>query len=189
MVIIKKRNKKGTRIQAYYPKPILLKTKRSLSPVIATSLLITLVLVLAAIVFLWMRGFVSEQVIKFDKPVEQVCEQVDFEVSLTSEYSSESSFELEIANRGNVDIYNFDIKEIYKDGNSVIEKFKFPVDVGGSVRDPFFPSKPTELCKIIVYPAILGNVKDKTLNKMFTCLEKGKIISNPSGVRPEDCPK
>lgn len=38
--------------------------KRGLSPIIATVLLIFLVLILASIVFLWARGFFSEQLEK-----------------------------------------------------------------------------------------------------------------------------
>jgi hypothetical protein len=164
------------------------KNKHGLSPVVATSLLITLVLVLSVIVFLWMRGFVTEQIIKFDKPVEQVCDQVDFEVSIAP--GGESAYEMEIANRGNVEIYNFDIKEVFKNGESVIEKFKFPANIGESIRKPFNPGSTTQsLCKIIVYPVILGNVKDKTLNKMFTCTNKGKIISNPLNIDSSGCPE
>ena len=44
--------------------------KRGLSPVIASVLLIALVLVLASIIFMWARGFISEQIEKFGNPVE-----------------------------------------------------------------------------------------------------------------------
>ena len=45
-----------------------MKDKRAISPVVATVLLIVLVLILAAIIFLWARGFVGEQVEKFGEP-------------------------------------------------------------------------------------------------------------------------
>ena len=71
---------------------------RGLSPVIASVLLILMVLVLAVLIFLWARGFVSEQVEKFGKPIEQICSSVDFEVQ---KFGSS----LEVVNRGNVDIH------------------------------------------------------------------------------------
>jgi len=53
-----------------------------LSPVIATVLLIALVLVLAAIIFMWARGFISEQIEKFGTPIEDLCDSVDFDIEI-----------------------------------------------------------------------------------------------------------
>jgi flagellin-like protein len=144
--------------------------KRGLSPVIASVLLIALVLVLAAIIFLWARGFISEQIEKFGKPIEELCGDVSFDLELVD---ATGGYDLEVVNRGNVPIYNFDIKEI-KGGNSDIQKFKFSVNVGKSVRQAISLKADTE--KIVVYPVIVGNVKGKKVNKPFTCSEIGKTI-------------
>jgi len=53
--------------------------KKGVSPIIATVLLISIALVLALIIFLWARSFTSEQLQKFDEPVENACENVHFE--------------------------------------------------------------------------------------------------------------
>ena len=145
--------------------------KRGLSPVIASMLLIALVIVLAAIIFLWARGFISEQVEKFGQPVEDLCNDLAFDVDL---FEGQYGYELEIANRGNVEIYSFEIKEI-TGGSSEIQKFKFSVGEGESVKEAI--SLGFGLDKITIYPALLGNVKGKSSNKVFTCTEKGQTIT------------
>lgn len=150
----------------------MVKTKRGLSPVIASVLLIALVLVLASIIFLWARGFVSEQIEKFGQPVDAICDDVAFDVEKVQEVAS---LKLEIVNRGNVDIYSFDIKGYDNKGNSWIQNFPLlKVDVGKASNEIVkFEGSPE---KIIIYPALLGNVKGKSINKVFTCTEQGKTI-------------
>jgi len=144
--------------------------KRGLSPVIASVLMVMLVLVLAAMIFLWARGFISEQIEKFGKPVEELCESVDFRVEKIGS-------KLEILNRGNVDIRHLDIK-MFKNGNSEISKFDFQVDAGKAVKKDVTlvmedGSDPDET---IVYPALIGNVMGKDTNKVFTCTTSGVTL-------------
>ena len=152
--------------------------KKGLSPVIASVLLIMLVLVLAMIIFLWARGFISEQIEKFGQPVEQQCGQMDYNIELLG---SPGAYTIEGVNHGNVPIAYFDIKKV-KGGSSEIKSFKFlqlGVDgtlpnVGfdiGEMSDGSFPEK------IIIYPVLLGNVKGKDSSKPFTCVEQGKTIT------------
>lgn len=78
--------------------------KRGISPVIATSLLIAMVVVIGLIIFLWFRGFTEEAVTKFGgRNVELVCQDVQFD----SDYSSGNIF---LSNLGNVPIYSFKLK-------------------------------------------------------------------------------
>jgi flagellin-like protein len=143
---------------------------RGLSPVIASVLMILLVLVLAALIFLWARGFVSEQVEKFGKPIEKLCESVDFDVQRIGG-------DLEVINRGNVDIRHLDIKMI-KGGSSDVEKFNFQIDAGEAIRREAVLLMDGNVVpdEIIVYPALVGNVKGGSSNKVFTCLDAGKTI-------------
>jgi len=143
---------------------------RGLSPVIASVLMILLVLVLAALIFLWARGFISEQVEKFGKPIEELCESVDFKVQ---KFGSD----LEVVNRGNVDISHLEVK-MFKDGNSQIEKFNFRIDAGESVRKEATLLMDGNVVpdEIVVYPALIGNVKGGSSNKVFTCVDTGKSI-------------
>ena len=147
--------------------------KRGLSPVIASVLLIMLVLVLAAIIFLWARGFIAEQIEKFGKPVESLCNDVNFEFDLFIDNVG-SGYEVEIVNRGDIPIQSFDVKAV-NGGDSEIQKFDFRVDPGKAERRGItFTQFETMPEKITIYPALLGNIKGKRLNKAFTCVEKGE---------------
>ena len=150
--------------------------KRGLSPVIASVLLVMLVLVLAVIIFLWARGFITEQIEKFGQPVEQQCANVDFEVALFEEYGE---YKMDAVNHGNVPIGYLDIKKV-KGGNSEIESYKLfrlrsEETLAGAGVDVLMDdgSDPSE---IVVYPVLLGNVRGKDASKPFTCIEQGKTI-------------
>jgi len=150
--------------------------KRGLSPIIASVLLIMLVLVLATIIFLWARGFISEQIEKFGNPVEQQCENVRFNLELIK---SGGTYTVDAINNGNVPIGYFDIKKT-KGGSSEVESFKFlklsseeaitGVRVDIKMEDR---SSPEEL---IAYPVLIGTVKGKQVSRPFTCVEQGKTI-------------
>jgi len=145
--------------------------RRGLSPVIASVLMILLVLVLAGIIFFWARGFIGEQIEKFGKPVEQACSSISFKVERVGDDK------LEILNDGNVDIFSFNIKMI-KGGDSETSRFAFPVEAGKAVENSVTltmedDSYPDE---VIIYPALVGNVRGKSLNKPFTCLDEGVMI-------------
>ncbi len=144
--------------------------KRGLSPVIASVLMILLVLVLAVIIFLWARGFISEQIEKFGKPVGDSCSAINFDVQRVGN-------DLEVINRGNVNIHHLDIK-LFEGGNSEIKRFNIPIDAGKTARAPVVLTMKDGSVpdKIIVYPALIGNVKGKNSNKVFTCIDAGKTL-------------
>ena len=86
--------------------------KRGVSPVVATVLLIVIVVVLAGIIFLWARGFLSESAVKGDRVVEMSCSDVKFEAQIVSDAQeclnsdgSEYLAAIDINNIGNVHIY------------------------------------------------------------------------------------
>jgi flagellin-like protein len=149
--------------------------KKGLSPVIATVLLIMLVLFLAAIVFLWARGFISEQIEKFGKPVEEQCVGIDFSIAVVRGKLGQHA--LEVVNHGNVDIYRLDIKKTLG-GNSEVTKFKFNIPSGSSEKgDTFLMMENKDSPEsITVYPVLLGNVRGIDSNKVFTCVELGRKI-------------
>ena len=147
--------------------------KKGLSPVIASVLMIMLVLVLAAMIFLWARGFISEQIEKFGKPVDEACAAVNFDVVRVGD-------DLEIINRGNVGIRSLDIK-MYKDGNSEIANFDFDLSqiapgVAISKRVSLLMEDGSEPESVMAYPLLLGSVRGKSKNKPFTCTDAGKTI-------------
>ena len=82
----------------------MIRGKKGLSPVIATVLLIGIVIVMALIVFFWIRGINEEAITKFDgQNVKIVCEDVEFD-------ASRNGNNVLIANRGNVPIYQMKVK-------------------------------------------------------------------------------
>jgi flagellin-like protein len=144
--------------------------KRGLSPVVATSLLILLVLIAAGIIFVWMKGFMSEQITKFDKPAEDVCSEIEFDVQLNS------ISDLEVANRGNMPISSLEVKSFMENGDAKISKLSIGLNPGESASEPFTQYGQEVAKEIVVYPVILGRVQGKALNKMFTCVNQGKTI-------------
>lgn len=77
--------------------------KSGLSPVITSVLLIALVVVIISVIFLWFKGMVEEGVVKFEKNIQLVCDDVNFDAS----YNSGT---LNIVNNGNVPIFKIDLK-------------------------------------------------------------------------------
>ena len=58
-----------------------MKNKKGVSPVIVTVLLVAIVLVLAAIIFIWAKSFVQEDVQKFNQPASTICSEVNLAIS------------------------------------------------------------------------------------------------------------
>lgn len=84
------------------------KSRKGVSPVVATVLLIVIVIVIGLIIFLWFRSLTQEAVTKFEGTnVELVCDDVEFIVDYTS-----STTTISISNIGNVPIYNFNVKTV-----------------------------------------------------------------------------
>ena len=88
--------------------------KRGVTPVIATVLLITIAIVLAFIIFIWARGFVSEKSEKFGEPVENSCANVEFSIDAVFDDNK-----IYVTNEGNVPIYGLEIR---KKSSGSIEK-------------------------------------------------------------------
>lgn len=79
--------------------------KKGVSPVVATILLITIAIILALIIFFWIRSLIGESVVKFEQQnTEMLCGRLNFDA--TYDYSSE---ELSLFNSGDVPIYDFEI--------------------------------------------------------------------------------
>jgi flagellin-like protein len=142
--------------------------KRGISPVIASVFMILLVLVLATIIFLWAKGFISEQVEKYGENIENYCERVNFEIA---KYSGN----LEVKNSGNVDIRSFEIEKTLG-GNTEMESFPFSVDAGQAASGFIGDIKmedgrvPDE---VFIYPVLVGKVRGENRNSVYTCLDKG----------------
>ena len=81
-----------------------MKNKRALSPVIATLLLVSITLVLAAVVFFWARHFIGEAITKEGEKIELLCDDVRF---VAEAYGGK----LQLQNTGTVPIYAVEIRK------------------------------------------------------------------------------
>lgn len=141
-------------------------SEKALSPVIATVLLISMVVVIGLIIFLWFKGIVQEEGTKFGKNVKLVCDDIDFEAS----YSDGT---LNIINIGNVAIYEINLK-IEKEASYETEKLvqnwptlglnqgeTYSGDISGYVIDAN---------KIVLIPTLIGSSSEG--KKPYTCEEQ-----------------
>ncbi len=158
------------------------KHKRGVSPVIATVLLISIVVILAAIIFLWARGFLKEGATKGDRAVEVSCSEVEFEWDIVQNAGECSgSPGLDIHNIGNVPIYGVVVKEWDEDiGSLDVVEIDAPAS-GGTIligkSDTFcFINQPSgELLRVI--PKLLAETGDGQ-KTAYTCPDKdGTTIS------------
>jgi len=147
-----------------------IKTKKNkgLSPVIATVLLITIVIVIALIVFLWVRGMTEEAITKFDDKVniKLVCEDVSFEASYTDGTG------LYITNPGSVPIFGMDIKIVGEGSHETIDLRDNPawpttgLNQGGVFSDEAITFSGTE---IVLIPVLIG--ESESGRKTYVCDE------------------
>jgi hypothetical protein len=151
------------------------KKVKGLSPVIATVLLIVLVVAIALIVFLWVRGMTQEAITKFGGNgkalnIQLVCDQVSFEASYTSGTG------LYITNPASVPIFGMNVKEIGDGSHSTIDLRKnanWPtvgLNQGGVFSDPVFSDKlDAGTTEIMLVPVLIGESEGG--RKTYVCDE------------------
>lgn len=154
--------------------------KKGLSPTVSTLLMIALMLVLAAIIFLWTRGFLKESVMKNGLDGQDVCKQIRFDAyfKIGSLDSDGVTGELSIVNEGNIPIKGFEIKQRLG-GDSFRTPFYFSISPGSTLS-----GYPIGLMGTIedveFFPIILGiSEKDNEKSKKYTCLDNSKKIRIP----------
>ncbi|OIO81755.1 hypothetical protein AUJ84_00515 [Candidatus Pacearchaeota archaeon CG1_02_32_132] len=131
--------------------------KRGLSPVVATVLLITIVIVIALIIFLWAKGFVSERVQKFGQAVEYSCGNHEKSVDFVADYVATGN-KIGLVNRGNVPLYGVVVKEIRPGAASKVntkEPFGRTLSVGES-REIELEDLDSRSKNLLIVPIILG---------------------------------
>lgn len=137
--------------------------RRGLSPVIATVLLISIVVVIALIIFLWARGFVKEEGMKFGENIKLACQKVEFEAS----YEAET---LSIVNSGNVPIYRVKLK-IFSGGSFHTDELTVDSDgwpeFGIKQGETYTGTVSITGDKVLVIPVLLGS--SGSGQKIYTC--------------------
>ncbi len=149
-------------------------SKKGVSPVIATTLLIAMVVVIGLIIFLWFRGFTEEAVTKFGGTnIKLVCRDVQFE----SSYSGGSLF---LSNIGNVPIYSVKLK-VEKPGShetlDITEIANWPTEGlnQGGVFSGDISSSVNDADEITVIPVLRGVSKSGA--RTHVCDEQyGEVI-------------
>lgn len=137
--------------------------KTGLSPVIATVLLISIVVVIGMIIFLWARGFVKEEGTKFGRNIKLACEDVEFEADYTGG-------ELSVVNSGNVPIYRVKLK-ISSDGSfqtkELTESDNWP-EFGVKQGEAYGPEN-VDISgdKVLIIPVLIGS--SGSGQKIYTC--------------------
>ena len=149
---------------------------KAISPVIATVLLISLVIILAAIVFIWARNALPEALIKNDSPIENACA----ELSISADYSSGV---VTVNNQGNILIYGFIVSK--KGGFGAVETIGSFADgnnaarIGETIDLPKITANvPATGDEIVLTPVLLG----ETLNnerKTFECIDNTQSLIVP----------
>lgn len=122
-----------------------MKGKKGVSPVVATLLLVLIVIVLAAIVFVWTRSFIKESVTKKGMSAKQACEEISLDVSY-------SANDVQIINTGNIPIRKFNIMVNTGEEIKKIESEK-SIIIGGSVQENLVLSDADE---VSIVPIIEG---------------------------------
>ena len=142
--------------------------KKALSPVIATVLLIAMVVVIALIIFFWFRGMTEEAVIKFEKNIKLVCNDINFDASYSSGI-------LSVSNIGNVPIFSMKIKKILSGSHETKDLRELSdtwPDVGLNSGGIFSEKINFENAnKIVVIPVLLGTTASD-VQKTFVCDEQ-----------------
>lgn len=141
--------------------------KKALSPVIATILLVVITIALFLLVFMWIKGFQKEAILKFGVPVETSCFDVSFDARV-------SGNQIQIINTGNLPINRFQIDCITPSGTQKISS-----DQSQSVLLAGSNSILTISCdgtKIRLIPFLLGKTESGT-EKEYVCEKQSRIYS------------
>jgi len=152
-------------------------SRKGVSPVIATVILIAIVIILGAIIFIWARGFLSESAVKGDRVVESSCEDVKFEVQLVASASECSNGPaVDVNNIGNIPIYGIKVLEI-QPGTGSIDAVDAAFASGTvKVGQTSYACLTTSLDlgdKFTIVPKLLAEKGDRKI--AYTCPEKDGI--------------
>lgn len=138
--------------------------KKGLSPVIATVLLISIVVVIALIILLWAMSFFGEVIQKQEKSAEQACGEVDLEASIDGD-------SLSITNNGNIPVYAVKIRK--KTGGSInIQTEEINLYAGQSNPDIKVEG---EFDEVDIIPVVLGQKKKSDVTTAYDC--ENNIVS------------
>lgn len=142
--------------------------KKALSPTVTSILLITLTILIILIITLWLMGFFSESILKFNAPIENSCSKIRFSVSLIR--AEDRGYpEIHISNTGSIQIFDFSLEYIKKNKESENTYIGKSLDPGTSLSIEIIGGT-IETTKIKIYPILLGETKSNK-NKQKICFD------------------
>lgn len=142
--------------------------KRGISPVIATVLLVLLGFILVAIILIWAKSFINEKIEKFGEPIENACENVNFDAEVSA-----SEGNVGITNRGNVPLYGVEIRKKGIGSLTSVGIFEEnTITIGDSGSIPI-DAELSEGDEVVVVPIILGESGEA--KKSYTCKEQNGV--------------
>lgn len=154
--------------------------KKGVSPIVATILLISIVVILALIIFLWARSFVGEKAQKFNSAIDYSCGGEDGVKMEAGFYTQGQTYSLDVKNNGNVPIYGFVVKEFGK--GTVISKDisnSGTLNLGESMTIQLDNIDVQNINELLVIPILLGQVGDQ--REAYTCGDEfGYLVSTQS---------
>jgi len=133
--------------------------KKGVSPVIATVLLVSMAIVLALIIFIWARAFISEGGEKMGETIKASCEKVNIEVEAFQD-------RVLVKNSGNIPLYGVKVMKVSFGSTTKLNEFEESISGGESVSI----SEGINLDEgedIIVIPMLLGESGEE--KKVFAC--------------------
>ncbi len=134
--------------------------KKGISPVIATVLLIVVAIALFLLIFLWLRGFQKEAILKYGTPIETVCTSVSY----TAMYSGGA---LQVTNTGSTTINQL---KIYGDGKDANAN-----DIGQLMPAASGQTSVTCTKNIKIVPYLLGTTQSG-VQREAPCAQQTKTI-------------
>lgn len=159
------------------------RNKKGLSPVIATVLLVMLAVILALIIFMWARSFISEKITKDGEVIENSCGLVQFSAVI-------EGGQIKVSNDANVALYGVNVKRISESGIEDLGNLFTDVEIGGKAEESILPGmtsavqfSPGDETGEVTYritPVLLG-INDKGERKAYTCDEQYSEDITPTG--------
>jgi len=147
------------------------KSRKAVSPMVSTALLIVIVIILAILILLWARGFIKEVISKEIAGNEKRVDEFCLEVKMSPIVNQDDSFGFE--NTGNVPIFAYKVK---LEGGGKSEVVTISNEVGGAVNPGFsvIVDDPrigaySSYDSVKIIPTLLGKVGSDT--REFECPE------------------
>jgi len=146
------------------------KNSKAISPLVATILLVGIAIVAFVLIFTWMKEIAKEQIEKFGEPIEDWCEKVEFDASITADEKT-----VFIDNIGDVPLYAFNL-EIEKTLRTKVEFVRPTNGIISPGESDFLVIDLSGEKKIKAVPILLGEGRDTGEGKLFVCEGSAKTL-------------